>query len=326
MAEIASTKKLILNCFVNSIKFNEMFGGDYTVISENELNNSNAADVVGFIPVVSGATRSFEAYLEMLPNLRVVCANGTGYNHINVSLARSKGIQVGYYPRAFAAETAEFAFTLLLAVSRKLVQALALKKNLKECLSRMDECVNKCISVPIVGSKIGIVGMGNVGFEVAKRARGFGMSVLYHNRKKRADELEVGALYYSDLNTMLPECDFLVLAVRVGSDTEHMIGKPQLDKMKHSCVVINIARASVIDQEALITALKEHRLGGAGLDVTYPHVLREDHPLLTMDNVLVTPHVAWASERGIRENDQVMVANFRAGIEGKPLPYPVNIP
>ena len=322
MAEKAS-EQLILADGVIKTELNELFGRGYTVISENELSSSNAANIVAFIPIVSGATRSFEASVEMFPNLRVVCSNGTGYEHINVALARSKGIQVGYYPHAFAVETAEFALTLLLAVSRKLMQAVAIKRNLKECMSRIDDCIQKCISVPIAGSKLGIVGMGSVGFEIAKRARGFDMSVLYHNRNRRADELEVGAVYYSDLNAMLPECDFLVLAVRVSSDTQHMIGKEQLDKMKRSCVVINIARASVIDQEALITALKEQRLGGAGLDVTDSYVLPENHPLLSMDNVLVTPHIAWAGERGIRDNNQVLVDNIKAGIEGKPLSYPV---
>ena len=319
-------QQLVFSCDVCNVELNKLFGGEYTVISENELTSSNAANVVALIPIVSGAARSFESYVEMFPNLRVVCSNGTGYEHINLALTSSKGIQVGYYPRAFAVETAEFAFTLLLAVARKLVQALALKRNLKASLSRLDDCIQKCTSVPLAGSKLGIVGMGSVGFEIAKRARAFDMSVLYHNRSRRPDESQVGALYYSDLNAMLPECDFLVLAVRVGCDTQHMIGKQQLESMKHSCIVINIARASVIDQEALITALKEHKLGGAGLDVTYPYVLPEDHALLNMENVLLTPHVAWAGERGIRENCQVLVDNIRAGIEGKPLPYPVNLP
>lgn len=291
------------------------FREEYTVITEKELNSNNANDVVAYIPSVGKQSVS----LEELPNLRVMCSNGTGYEHVNVELARSRGVQVGYYPRAFAVETAEFAMTLLLAVTRKLIQGVAVKRSLPLSLSSF----SNLHSVPIAGSKLGILGMGSVGFEIAKRARGFDMSILYHNRKRRADECDVEAVYYSELDNMLPECDFFVLAARASSDTQVLIGKEQLTRMKHSCILINIARASLIDQDALVTALREKRLGGAGLDVTHPFVLPADHELMCMENVLVTPHMAWAGRKGIDENIQVLLDNVRAGIEGKPLPYPV---
>ena len=319
MAE-KNRKLFILNSLLTYKSIiDNVFKDEYTVIADEELNSANANDVVAFIPT----TNSQSVSLEDLPNLRVVCSSGTGYEHINVELARSRGIQVGYYPRAFAIETAEFAMTLLLAVTRRLLQGVAVKRSLPDHLSSLHASFSTLHSVPIAGTKLGILGMGSVGFEIAKRARGFDMSVLYHNRKRRADECDVAAVYYSELDDMLPECDFLVLAARASNDTQVLIGKEQLTRMKHSCILVNIARASLIDQDALVTALREKKLGGAGLDVTHPFVLPADHQLMCLENVLVTPHMAWAGRKGIDENLQVLVDNVRAGIEGRPLPYPV---
>ena len=319
MAE--KNKKLYILNSLGTVKsiIDNAFKEDYTVISDEELDSTNANDVVAYIPTTNKQSVS----IEELPNLRVVCSSGTGYEHIGVELARSRGIQVGYYPRAFAVETAEFAMTLLLAVTRRLIQGVAIKRGLPHHLSSLSASFSTLHSVPIAGTKLGILGMGSVGFEIAKRAKGFDMSILYHNRKRRTDECDVDAVYYSELDKMLPECDFLVLAARASSDPQVLIGKEQLIRMKHSCILINIARASLIDQDALVTALREKRLGGAGLDVTHPFVLPADHQLMCMENVLVTPHMAWAGRKGIDENLQVLLDNVRAGIEGRQLPYPV---
>ena len=319
------SKRLILNMLKIDFKLKELLDDKYTEIQLNELTDSNAVDVIAVI--ARGSMRniqdkhSLDELIETLPNLRVVALPGTGYEHINLKLTKSKGILVGNCPHSFSKETADFALTLLLAVTRKLIPAVSL--NNKSGGSTYTSIFDKFLSVPIAGSKLGIVGMGSVGFEVAKRARGFDMSVLYHNRKKRADESEVGAEYFPLLKHMLPLCDFLVLAVRASEETHLLIGKEELAQLKPTCILINIARSSVIDQDALVTALKEGRLGGAGLDTTEPRDLPSDHDLLKMENVIATPHIAWAGVRGVRQACQDVADNLRAGIEGKPLPYPV---
>jgi glyoxylate reductase len=165
--------------------------------------------------------------------------------------------------------------------------------------------------------------MGAIGKQVAKRARGFDMPVLYHNRKRDLQaEAELGAVYAS-LPDLLAQSDFVTLNVPMTNETANMIGRDELRQMKQTAFLINMARGGVVDHEALVEALQAGWIAGAALDVTEPEPLPRDHPLLTMDNVVITPHLGSATHRTRDGMVQRGVDNLLAGLKGEPLLNPV---
>ena len=173
------------------------------------------------------------------------------------------------------------------------------------------------------GSTLGIVGMGAIGRQVAKRARGFDMPVLYHNRNRdRQAESEVDAVYAS-LPDLLAQSDFVTLNVPMTDETANMIGRDALRQMKESAFLINMARGGVVDHDALVEALQAGWIAGAALDVTEPEPLPRDHPLLTMDNVVIMPHLGSATRQTRDGMVQRAVDNLLAGLKREPLLSPV---
>jgi glyoxylate reductase len=253
--------------------------------------------------------------MDMMPKLRVISNLGVGVDHINLQDAKARGIAVGNTPRLVDGATADMTFTLLMAVARNLI--------IGEHYARGPEFKaydpNLFHGHEVYGSTIGIVGMGNIGKEVAKRARGFDMKILYHNRKRdEAAEAELGASYRS-LPDLLKEADFVTINVPLTPETRYMIGREQLRQMKPTAYLINIARGGVIDHTALVEALQEHWIAGAALDVTEPEPLPRDHPLLKLDNLVIAPHLGSATRQTRYNMAKRTVDNLLAGLEGKPL-------
>jgi glyoxylate reductase len=175
----------------------------------------------------------------------------------------------------------------------------------------------------IHGSTLGIIGMGRIGRQVAARARGFGMTVLYHNRSRSEEaEIALGARYASR-EDLLAASDYVVLTVPLTPETRGLIGRAELAKMKPTATLVNVARGAVIDKDALTEALATKAIFAAALDVTDPEPLSRDHPLLKLDNVIITPHLGSATEETRRRMAERSIENLFAGLEGKPLPYPV---
>jgi glyoxylate reductase len=161
--------------------------------------------------------------------------------------------------------------------------------------------------------------MGNIGKQVAKRARGFDMNVLYHNRRRDPQaEAQLGAAY-TTLPELLQQADFVTLNVPLTPETRGLIGREQLRMMKPTAILVNVARGGVVDHEALVEALREKRIYCAALDVTEPEPLPRDHPLLRMDNVVIAPHLGSATRQTRRRMAQRAVDNLLAGLQGKPL-------
>jgi glyoxylate reductase len=177
----------------------------------------------------------------------------------------------------------------------------------------------------VSGSTLGIVGFGRIGREVARRGRGFGMTVLYFNRSRAPEEVEseLGAEQVS-LDELLARSDFVSLNVSLNAETRHLIDAAALAKMKPTAVLVNTARGPVVDQDALVDALRSRRIWGAGLDVTDPEPIRADHPLLQLSNCLVVPHLASATERTRDAMATKAANNLVAGLRGEPLPDQVN--
>ena len=253
--------------------------------------------------------------MDLMPKLRVISNFGVGIDHINLEDARARGIDVGNTPRLVDGATADMTFALLMAAARNMI--------IGDHYARGPEFTaydpNLHHGYEVFGSTIGIVGMGNIGKEVAKRARGFDMQILYHNRKRdAAAEAELGASYRA-LPDLLAEADFVTLNVPMTPETRHMIGREQLRQMRESAFLINVARGGVVDHDALLEALQEGWIAGAALDVTEPEPLPRDHPLLKLDNLVIAPHLGSATRQTRYNMAKRAVDNLVAGLQGQPL-------
>jgi glyoxylate reductase len=253
--------------------------------------------------------------MDTMPKLRVISNFGVGVDHINLEDAKARGIPVGNTPNLVDGATADMTFTLLMAAARNLI--------IGDHYARGPEFLkydpNLLHGYDVFGSTLGIIGMGNIGKQVARRAKGFDMRVLYHNRRRDlAAEAELGVTYAS-LPELLQQSDFVTLNVPLTPETRYMIGREQLRMMKPSAVLVNVARGGVVDHDALVEALREKWIYCAALDVTEPEPLPRDHPLLNMDNVVIAPHLGSATRQTRRRMAQRAVDNLLAGLRGEPL-------
>jgi glyoxylate reductase len=278
----------------------------------------------GTDPAVLAAAEGFFCYghpkigaavMDTMPKLRVISNFGVGVDHINLDDARARGIPVGNTPNLVDGATADMTFALLMAAARNLIIGDHYARS--PGFTKYDP--NILHGYDIFGSTLGIIGMGNIGKQVAKRAKGFDMRILYHNRKPNpAAEAELGVTY-ATLPDLLQQADFVTLNVPMTAETRHLIGREQLRMMKPSAVLVNVARGGVVDHGALLEALREKWIYAAALDVTEPEPLPRDHPLLKMDNLVIAPHLGSATRQTRRRMAQRAVDNLKAGLRGEPL-------
>jgi glyoxylate reductase len=252
-------------------------------------------------------------------NLKVISNHAVGFDNVDVSFATSCAIPVGNTPGILTDATADFAFTLLLSCARRVVEAdKYVRKGLWQTWSP-DQLLGKDIN----GSTLGIIGFGRIGKAMVKRAAGFNMKVLYYDPNSSADFSDTKANKV-DLDTLLRSSDFISIHTPLNEETRHMINSAAIDKMKSTAILINTARGAIVDPDALYLALKEKRIRSAALDVTDPEPITMQHPLLELDNLLISPHIASASY-STRSKMSVMAAeNLIAGVSGKKLPNCVN--
>ena len=257
--------------------------------------------------------------LDRLPNVRVVSNFGVGVDHIDISAATARGIPVGNTPGILDGATADMAFTLLLAAGRRLVEGDRYARG--PDFLRYDP--SYLLGREIHGATLGIFGMGRIGTQVARRARAFDMTVLYHNRQPRPDvEQSLGAKYVSR-DELLSSADYVVLTVPLTAETRQLIGRPELARMKPTSILINVARGPVVDTDALTEALSNRTIFAAGLDVTDPEPLPRNHPLLRLDNVTIAPHLGSATEETRQRMAERSIENLLAGLAGQALPFRV---
>ena len=257
--------------------------------------------------------------MDSAPQLRVISQVAVGYDNIDTSAAQERGIVVGNTPGVLTETTADFAFTLMMAAARRIVAGVDYVRTGRWQTWGLTTLLGR----DIFGATLGIVGLGRIGAAVARRAAGFNMRLLYYDQVRRpAVEEELG-IEYASWNRLLGEVDFLSLHVSLTPQTRGMIGAAEFDNLKSTCILINTARGPVVDTEALVAALREGWIAGAALDVTDPEPLPADHELLRLPNVIITPHIASASAVTRRRMAFMAVDNLRAGLECRPLPYPV---
>ena len=256
------------------------------------------------------------ALMDRMPSLKVISNFGVGVDHIDLAAARARGIPVGNTPHILDGATADMTFALLLTAARNLV--------IGERYARSADFIhydpNILIGSEVHGATLGIIGMGNIGRQVARRARGFDMTVLYHNRARNLQaEAELGAAYVT-LPELLQRADYVTLNLPLTAETRGIIGRAQLQQMRPTAWLINVARGGVVDHDALVEALEQHWIAGAALDVTEPEPLPRDHPLLRMDNAIIAPHLGSATRQTRQAMARLTVDNLQAGLAGLPLP------
>jgi glyoxylate reductase len=266
-----------------------------------------------------GHPRVDGALLDRYPKLRVVSNYGVGVDHIDLRAAAERRIPVGNTPGILDGATADMGFALLLASARRIVTGDRYARS-PEFL-RYDP--GYMLGREVHSSTLGIIGMGRIGRQVARRALGFDMRVVYHNRSRRLEveqELGVG---YASLEELLRTSDYVMLCCPLTDDTRAIINRTTLKLMKPTAILVNIARGPVVDTEALTEALTEKRIAHAGLDVTDPEPLPRGHPLLALENVTVVPHLGSATHETRRRMAELSVDNLIAGLAGKPLPHEI---
>jgi len=253
------------------------------------------------------------------PQLKVISNHAVGFDNIDISAATARKIPVGNTPDVLTDATADFAFALMMAVARRIPEAERYVHDGKwKTWGPMT-----LLGVDIKGATLGLVGFGRIGKAMARRAAGFDMRVLYFDPTEKQPAVDTQATNV-DFETLLEESDFVSLHIPLTPDTRHMIDSEALSKMKPNAVLVNTARGPVIDQDALFEALKHHRIFGAGLDVTDPEPLPIDSPLLTLENVIIAPHIASASKTTREKMSWMAAQNLIAGLNGERLPHCVN--
>jgi len=258
--------------------------------------------------------------MDAAPKLKVIANVSVGYNNIDVEAATQRGIRISNTPGVVTGSTADLAFALMLAISRRLIEMTQIVLRGKwRSFGPME-----ILGYDVYGKTLGIIGMGRIGAAVAQRAKGFDMKVLYHNRHRRQDEAELGAEYVKDIPTLLGRSDFVSIHVPLSRETKHLIGAKELACMKPTAILINTARGAVVDQRALYEVLKRKQILGAALDVTEEEPISPDDPLLKLDNVIVTPHIGTQTEETGISMSLMGAQNLLAGLKGEPMPNCVN--
>ena len=249
--------------------------------------------------------------------LKVVSNHAVGFDNVVVPDATVRRVPVGNTPGILTDATADFAFALLMSAARRVTEAERYLRNGK--WKTWGPSI--LLGADFVGKTLGLVGFGRIGRAVAKRAAGFDMRVIYYDRDSTPEH---GATSVNSLDELLRESDFVSLHTPLNDSTRHMVNAEFLGKMKSNAILVNTSRGPVVDQNALYQALKSNQIFAAALDVTDPEPLPMDSPLLTLENCLIAPHIASASEKTRDDMARLAANNLIAGLKGERLPHCVN--
>ena len=279
---------------------------------------AEAADADALLTLLTD--RIDAAIMAAAPRLRVISNMAVGYDNIDVQVASRRGILVTNTPGILTKTTADFAFALLLAAARRVVEA--------DRYTRQGRWKTwgpqVLLGQDVHEATLGVVGLGGVGLEVAKRGRGFGMRVLYCDKTRRPKEERRYGLAYAELDQLLAESDFISLHAPLTPETHHLVGERELALMKATAVLVNTARGAIVDQRALWRFLKDGRIAAAAIDVSEQEPIAPDDPLLGLDNIIITPHIASASVATRLGMAKMAVDNLLTALRGQVPPQCVN--
>jgi glyoxylate reductase len=256
------------------------------------------------------------------PNLKIVAQMAVGFDNIDVTEATKRGIYVTNTPGVLTETTADFAWTLLMATARRVVEA---DKYVRTGKWKVGWHPMMMQGRDIYGATIGIVGLGRIGCAIAKRAKGFDMKVLYHDIIRRPDFEKEYNIQFTQLDTLFQKADFVTINAPLTKETYHLVNEEKLRMMKKTAYLINNARGPIVDEKALYKALKEGWIAGAALDVFEQEPTPVTNPLLKLDNVVVAPHISSASYETRSRMAEMVAENLVAFFEGKTPPNLVNL-
>jgi glyoxylate reductase len=260
--------------------------------------------------------------LEALANNKgkAISQMAVGFDNIDIATATRLKIPVGHTPGVLTETTADFAWALIMAASRRVVEA--------------DQEVHRGIwrhwgpgillGLELGGATLGIIGLGRIGQAVARRAAGFNMHVLYYNPHRRQELEQSLGVTYASLDDLLAQSDIVTIHSYLSKETQHLFGRANFEKMKPTAILINTARGQIVNPQDLQWALEQKKIGAAALDVFEPEPIPPGHPLLSMPNVIVTPHIASATTQTRIRMAIMAVENLQAGLKGEHLPYCAN--
>ncbi len=248
------------------------------------------------------------------PNLQVISSHSTGFEHIDVKEATARGIYVTYTGDTLTEAIADLTFALILACSRNIVNA---DKYVRQNRWKSGWAPDLMLGYNVHGTTLGIIGLGRIGSAVAKRAKGFDMKILYHNRNRnRQMEAELGAKYV-ELDDLLAQSDFVSIHTSLNSTSHHMIDKSKIELMKKTAFIVNTSRGQVVKEADLARALKAGKIAGAGLDVFEREPLPRSSPLMKLKNVVLVPHIGSATYQTRSKMAEVAAKNLLDVLAGK---------
>jgi len=258
--------------------------------------------------------------MDAAPNLKVISQCAVGFDNIDIAAATERNIVIGNTPGVLTDATADFTFALLMSAARRVVEGQDYIRDGKWKTWGLTTLLGQ----DVYGATLGIIGLGRIGQAVAKRASGFDMRVLYYDSQRQPEiESQLGAEYFV-LDDLLAHTDFVTLHVSLTAETKSLIGKREFELMKSTATLINTARGPIVDPDALYDALNTGQIAYAALDVTDPEPLPADHKLMSLPNLIVTPHIASATVTSRTKMSMIAVDNLIAGVQGIKLPFQVN--
>src|SRR6267154_1241122 len=268
--------------------------------------------------ITAGGTPLGGNMMDLMPKLGAIVCYGTGYDGVDLAAVAKRKITLGHSPGANAASVADIAVTLMLAATRRLPVADDYVRSGSWAAAKPSPMMRP--QAGMLGRKIGVYGMGEIGRKIAARVASFETEVGYFSRSRH----DVPYQYFPTLDALAEWCSVLMIAVRAGSDTHHAVGANILNKLGNDGYVVNISRGSVIDQKALITALTDQTIAGAGLDV-YDKEPHAPDTLTALPNVVLSPHIGGHTLESHVAMQNCVMANLEAYFGSKPLPYEVKL-
>ncbi|MFC7684959.1 2-hydroxyacid dehydrogenase [Ureibacillus sp. GCM10028918] len=304
----------------------EQISEEYEVVMWKEENsvmprNELLKEVADADAIFTNLTDILDAeFFEHAKKLKVVSTMAVGFDNIDLQEATKRGIPVGHTPDVLSEAVAELALTLMFACARRVGESMQfIKDNKWESWGPYLFAGQK-----ISGAKLGIIGMGRIGKILAKQAKALNMEVVYSNRR-RDEKTEMALdIDYRDLTSLLKESDYVVMLAPASAETYHMMGYNEFSLMKETSIFINVSRGSTVEEEGLYKILKENKIFAAGLDVFEVEPIQQNHPLLSLDNVIAVPHIGSATKETRDKMVEITLTNITNGLKGERLLHTVN--